>query len=215
MIASIIIIAVLVITLAGIWKTFTKAGESGWKALIPIYNNYIMLRIGGHSGWWVLAFLLPAIPWLIAVLSATANAQTTSMESSGSIPVGQFSVSPDQILGIGGAMAAFIIAMIMLVVMAFFQLIVLVSVVMTYDLARSFGKGMAFAWGLIVLPFVFWPILGFGDAEYRGPVAHPNMVDQGAGAHVASGSNTNSNPAPEASDNADEESSSNSDPFVG
>jgi hypothetical protein len=214
MIASIIVIATLVVTLAGIWKTFTKAGEGGWKALIPIYNNYIMLRIGGHSGWWVLAFLLPAIPWLIAVLSATANAQTTTTGNSSNIPVGQFSVSPDQILGIGGAMAAFIIAMILLAVMAFFQLIVLVSVVMTYDLARSFGKGMAFAWGLIVLPFVFWPILGYGDAEYRGPVAHPNMVENGAGAHVAEETNSNPKATSEAPDNTDNENQSGGDPFV-
>ncbi len=185
MIVSIIIIAALVITLAGIWKTFVKAGESGWKALIPVYNNYIMLRIGGHSGWWVLTFLLPLIPWLIAILSATANAQTTTnMAGTTSLPVGQMNVTPDQILGIGGVVAAVIITMIMLAVMAFFQLLVLVSVVMTYDLARSFGKGMAFTWGLLVLPVVFWPILGFGEAEYRGPVAHPDMVDAGSGAHI-------------------------------
>ena len=38
-------------------------------------------------------------------------------------------------------------------------------------MAKSFGKGVGFTIGLILLPFVFWPILGFGDAEYIGPVA--------------------------------------------
>jgi len=190
MIASIIILAVLVVTLAGIWKTFTKAGESGWKALIPIYNNYIMLKIGGHSGWWVLTFVLPIIPWLIALLTASANAQTTTaMEGTTSLPVGQLNVSPDQIFGIGGAVAVVLVTMIMLLVFAYFQLFMLVSVVMTYDVARSFGKGVGFAWGLFVLPVVFWPILGFGDAEYRGPVAHPNMVDQGSSAHITNTTN--------------------------
>lgn len=42
--ASIAIIwAILVI--AGLWKMFTKAGEAGWKALIPIYNFYILMKI--------------------------------------------------------------------------------------------------------------------------------------------------------------------------
>ena len=34
--------------------------------------------------------------------------------------------------------------------------------------ARAFGKDDAFAVGLILLPFVFYPILGFGKAEYVG-----------------------------------------------
>jgi Family of unknown function (DUF5684) len=36
--------------------------------------------------------------------------------------------------------------------------------------ARNFGKGVGFAIGLWLLPFIFFPILGFGDAKYQ-PVA--------------------------------------------
>ena len=31
------------------WKIFTKAGEAGWKSLIPIYNLYIMYKMVGMS----------------------------------------------------------------------------------------------------------------------------------------------------------------------
>jgi hypothetical protein len=34
--------------------------------------------------------------------------------------------------------------------------------------AKSFGKGAGFAIGLILLPIIFWPLLGFGDAKYVG-----------------------------------------------
>lgn len=27
------------------WKIFTKAGEEGWKSIIPIYNSYVQYRI--------------------------------------------------------------------------------------------------------------------------------------------------------------------------
>jgi hypothetical protein len=37
-------------------------------------------------------------------------------------------------------------------------------------LSKSFGKNEGFTAGLIFLPFIFYPILGFGNAEYRGPV---------------------------------------------
>jgi hypothetical protein len=36
-------------------------------------------------------------------------------------------------------------------------------------LARCFGKDTGFAIGLIFLPFVFIPILGFGSAQYTPP----------------------------------------------
>lgn len=30
---------------AGLWKMFEKAGEQGWKALIPFYNTYILYKL--------------------------------------------------------------------------------------------------------------------------------------------------------------------------
>ena len=36
-------------------------------------------------------------------------------------------------------------------------------------LSLSFGKDEAFTVGLVLLPIVFYPILGFGSAKYNGP----------------------------------------------
>lgn len=38
-------------------------------------------------------------------------------------------------------------------------------------LSKSFGKSEGFTLGLIFLPFIFYPILGFGSAQYKGPSA--------------------------------------------
>ena len=38
-------------------------------------------------------------------------------------------------------------------------------------LAKSFGKSEGFTIGLLLLPFIFFPILGFGSATYLGPSA--------------------------------------------
>ena len=43
-----------------------------------------------------------------------------------------------------------------------------VSIMLYFKLAKAFGKGTGFGFGLLFLPFVFIPILGFGDAEYEG-----------------------------------------------
>jgi hypothetical protein len=34
-------------------------------------------------------------------------------------------------------------------------------------LARTFGKGAGFGLGLVLLPYVYYPILGFGSARYE------------------------------------------------
>jgi hypothetical protein len=42
-------------------------------------------------------------------------------------------------------------------------------IVICLDLAKSFGKEMVWGIGLIVFPYIFYPLLGFGDAQYQGP----------------------------------------------
>lgn len=36
-------------------------------------------------------------------------------------------------------------------------------------MSLSFGRGVGMTVLLILLPFVGWPMLGFGDAQYQGP----------------------------------------------
>jgi hypothetical protein len=41
-----------------------------------------------------------------------------------------------------------------------------ISVIVAYRVARVFGKGGWFTTGLVLLPFIFYPILAFGSAQY-------------------------------------------------
>ena len=104
----IICLVFAVIAIAGMWKAFEKAGQPGWACFIPIYNVYIMLKIGGKPGWWLLMFLIPVVNVVFAIW-------TMNM------------------------------------------------------ISKSFGKDEGFTIGLIALGCIFWPILGFGDAQYQGP----------------------------------------------
>lgn len=47
---------------------------------------------------------------------------------------------------------------------------IVIAILVCIDLAKSFGKEAGFGVGLALLFFIFFPILGFGDAKYRGPV---------------------------------------------
>ncbi len=50
------------VVIIGMWKTFSKAGQPGWAAIIPVYNLVVLFRIAGQSGWLALTFLLNFIP---------------------------------------------------------------------------------------------------------------------------------------------------------
>ena len=43
-----------------------------------------------------------------------------------------------------------------------------IEIYLCIKLAQSFGKGTGFGIGLALLGFVFWPMLGFGQAQYQG-----------------------------------------------
>ena len=46
-----------------------------------------------------------------------------------------------------------------------------VAIIISIDMAKSFGKGTGYGIGLALLGFIFYPMLGFGDAKYQGPSA--------------------------------------------
>jgi Family of unknown function (DUF5684) len=58
------------------YKIYQKLGEpNAWFAWVPILNNWIMLKAGGQSPWWVIGMLIPFVNFvaLIFVLIAFVN----------------------------------------------------------------------------------------------------------------------------------------------
>ena len=93
----VVFLAVMIVSLVGLWKVFVKAGKPGWGAIVPFYNTYCL-------------FLLILVPC-----------------------VGQ-----------------------------------VMMIIMWIKLAQAFGKGAGFGIGILFLPFIFLPMLGFGDAQFIG-----------------------------------------------
>jgi hypothetical protein len=97
--------AFIVLMIASIWKIFTKAGQPGWAAIIPIYNMYVLIQVAGKPGWWLLLCFIPIVS-------------------------------------------------------------IVIGIIVIAGVARNFGKDIAFVLGMIFLPFIFYPVLGFGSAQY-------------------------------------------------
>lgn len=65
---AIVLIATVFLTIASMWRLFTKAGEAGWKSLIPIYGAVVLLRMVGRPWWWMLLLLVPVVNLYPAVM---------------------------------------------------------------------------------------------------------------------------------------------------
>ena len=55
-------IVISILQIIGTWKVYTKAGEKGWKSIIPFYNIAILYKISGMSPYLVFVYIGLLIP---------------------------------------------------------------------------------------------------------------------------------------------------------
>ena len=60
----------IALIVAGFWKTFEKAGQPGWAAIVPFYNLYILCKVAGRPGWWLVLMFIPIVGLVISILVA-------------------------------------------------------------------------------------------------------------------------------------------------
>lgn len=66
--AGLAVVAILmliwyILRIVGYWKVFTKAGEAGWKSIIPIYNVFVQYKFTWNTKFF----------WLLIVLEVIGN----------------------------------------------------------------------------------------------------------------------------------------------
>jgi len=67
LVVSLIALIFFVLPSIGAYLLFKKAGEPGWKALIPIYNTFVMLRIANRPLYWFFLQFIPVVGWFISL----------------------------------------------------------------------------------------------------------------------------------------------------
>jgi hypothetical protein len=68
LVGGLISLAISVVVIVATWRVYTKAGKPGWAAIVPFYNVYVLLKIVGRPGWWLLLYLVPIVDIVIAVV---------------------------------------------------------------------------------------------------------------------------------------------------
>jgi len=84
--ATILSLAIAVLSIVALWKIFEKAGEPGWAAIIPFYNLYVLFKITWGSGWKFLLLLIPIANIVIVIITLVKLAK--AFGKSGGFAVG-------------------------------------------------------------------------------------------------------------------------------
>lgn len=68
------------------WIIFQKAGQAGWKSLIPIYDTFVLLRIIQRPQWWgYLVIVVSIIQLILTTMLDGGNNESTSLQIMSSI----------------------------------------------------------------------------------------------------------------------------------
>jgi hypothetical protein len=125
---------------------FTKAGEAGWKSIIPIYSDYVQWRIAWkkYNLFWLMIALM-FVGFFLGYLDGTF----VSTSSGATVATGHG--------GIAG-----IIGSLMIIAAG------VINLVAVYKLFKSFGKSVGWFIGYIFLTNIMLLVLGLGSSEYYG-----------------------------------------------
>ena len=122
-----------------LWRIFQKAGQPGWKTLIPVYNAIVFYNIA----WKFIYFLIPIGIMVLGIILTVIAASSGSYDATAAL----------------GAITVFLFAGAG-IAMAVLEIIAMVN------LAKRFGKSGGFAVGLIFLAPIFLAILAFDQSRY-------------------------------------------------
>lgn len=138
--AVVISLVVSILIIAEAWLILRKQGQPGWKSLIPIYGEYCIIAASGAADlFWKQLLASFAGGFLSAISGLFADSSSAA------------------------AAAAMLVIALLSLAASIYSLRCLI--LMNKALARSFGKGTGFAWGLILLGIVFRGILAFSDRK--------------------------------------------------
>lgn len=61
-------IAIIMLFVVSMWKTFDKAGQPGWPSLVPVYNVIVLMQVAGKPIWWFILLFVPVVNIVISIL---------------------------------------------------------------------------------------------------------------------------------------------------
>lgn len=108
---NLIALVIIIYIYACFWMIFQKAGEAGWKGIIPIWNYIVLARICGRPLWWAIMMLIPCVQIVFGIILALDLGKSFGKSTvfsilglilCGPIGLGILAFGSDRYLGPGG-----------------------------------------------------------------------------------------------------------------
>lgn len=141
----------LILQVIAHWKLFQKAGQPGWKSLIPFYSAYVLFGIAWKKSMFWATMAIVAVSSIVSnifISSATQMAMLNRITTYSTIMMAT--------------------SFFLLLTCAVLSLVI--QIILSVHLSRAFGHGGGYAIGLILLPTIFMLILGLGNSHYQKKV---------------------------------------------
>ena len=148
---TIVALVFAIMVIIGQWKIFEKAGEKGWKSIIPIYGQYILFKIAGIKTWFWVLFCTS----IVASIMMAAN----NLPVDWNLPQAELNAQLNAINW--GNYIPYVLGMVLICIVA-----LAAEIALAIKLAKAFGKGVSYVLGLIFIPEIVLLVLGFGKAKY-------------------------------------------------
>lgn len=135
-VALVLFISIFVLFFISLWKIFVKAGQKGWKAIIPVYDIYILFKVWSNiRNFWIFACV-----YIVSMF------------------ISSFSGYIDNLV-------LFLLLNFLGMICTIASLII--TIFLCNNISKSFGHGKCFTAGLVLLSFIFFPILAFGPSKFK------------------------------------------------
>ena len=152
----------LALQLIGLWFTYKKMNLPGWKGLIPFYNIYTLFdELWETKYFW--RSLIYTVIFAVCFIIGEVFIFVGGVFAYNSYPKAS-SGGTSLILMIVGV--TFFIAAVVMLIMAF-----VIYFKVYHRTAKAFGLKTAWAWGMLFVPYIILPIIGFNrNIVYYGPM---------------------------------------------
>ena len=162
--SSLLSMAWSILPVVGMWLVFEKAGEAGWKAVVPFYNMYTMLKIGDRKKYWkqyLIGIILTLVPiallMLYVVWGLLAFMFALAMIDFGLDALA--ALTPVILISIPVAIAGSILSLI-------------ASIHGYSGICKKMGQESTMVVGLVLLGPIFWMMLGVDNQyQWEQPIA--------------------------------------------
>jgi hypothetical protein len=152
-------IVTILLSSVGMYFVCKKAGVDSWRGVVPPYNLFIFARIGRRSSALPIFVVVYGLFFLLGISLFMYNMDSVLLF---------LNVKPEEApaLIFSGVYIFYFVLPVMLVALLLCSPIFLAIFLLYKSVAYTFNKSSLFAVGMLFLPFMYWPRLGFDSSVY-------------------------------------------------